>query len=172
MSAISNYKQALSRIRDAAADEIERPPPGNYDVALLGLTIKDGDFSWRKPSEGKVPAKCFCATFQLLNDPSDSALKFPGRFWAIPLTDVVDEKTGEKMPKNQLKRMEIQDGQFKSWYKGLLGEEPDDPFTALENLAQWVEGTGADDPLRFRIQIKNRKDEPDRFEREVITRQI
>jgi hypothetical protein len=160
-----------------AEGPVRRPPVGEYNLELHDVTVEKGEFRYNPdPDNEKAKMKAVKAIVVLFRwhldtDPSTGqSLTFPGRWYSIPL---LDEDEIALLPQGQQTRIEITLQQLKNNLVKLLGYEPDDPFDAAKGFGDHVrEAVEAEEPVRARVRIKNRKKEPDVFDVDAVVRLI
>ena len=166
MSVSTKYAEFAGAFANATSDRVIRPADGNYTLTLRGGTIEDGEFRWKNPTEGKLPAISIQALWTLDDNPmADGPLNFPGRRWIIPTQGT------DTLPENQKKRADIALSQFKSFVEGLVGNDPGpevvDVLEGLFSHAATISDT--EDAMRFNVSMRYDKKQADRFDREIVS---
>lgn len=174
---VEDYGKILGAWKDAEATT-PRPPAGEYNLALYGVTVKsdkDTTFRYRinKDDDDAISLPGICVVFQwhLDEDPiTGKASTFGGRWWTIPL---IDPEELAELPAKQQTRVSITMNQLKTNIVRLLGYEPDDPFEAMTGFNDHLKSArDAGEPVTARVKIKNRRDDPDKFDSDIVIRLI
>jgi len=178
-SVTEDYSKVLDAWKNAEA-QTPRPPAGEYNLALYGVSVKqDKDTTFRytvnkgQPDEKQISVPGICVTFQwhLDEDPvTHKPSTFGGRWWTIPL---LDPNEIAELPSGQQTRVDIAWGQLKTNIIRLIGYEPEDPFEAMRGFhAHLQEMKDKGTPVMAHVRIKNRKKEPEKFDSDIVIRLI
>jgi hypothetical protein len=177
MSAVAKvaekYAAMAQNFANSESDRIVRPDPNTYELFLTGGNVKEDDVTFYE-SDGLVIEGIAISAQWLLPEgdgEGEAEMSFPGRYWVVPLA--TNEEISQ-LPKNQKQRVDIFWPQFKSFVTGLLGYDPGAEFVeALKGCFQAAnESHDKGEGMKFNVLIKNRKKDPDNFDREVILKQI
>lgn len=159
-----------------ASGPVQRPPGGEFTLALKDITIDEGKFRYRKVKGGddflEIPAVITVFRWHMDEHPvTGKAIDFPGQYWTAPL---LTEEQIEQLPAGQQTRIGISMDQFKINTVRLLGYEPDDPYEALAGFREHVVSAYEDgNPVKARVKIVYGKGEyADKFDLEKVIRLI